>query len=204
MNQFKLTTVAAAFGLALSTGAIAAVMSQADYKATKADIAATLKSDKSSCAKMSGNARDVCTVESKGRASVAQAELEANYSPTDKHWYTARVAKADAAYAVAKEKCDDFAGNAKDVCRKEATAAHVRAKADAKVAVKTSDAKAVAREKTVDANAAASAQTAAAQKDASADKRNADYAVAKEKCDALAGDVKDACIKDAKQRFGQT
>ncbi|MEO8508321.1 MAG: hypothetical protein ABI593_11885 [Betaproteobacteria bacterium] len=193
MNQFKLTTVAAAFGLALSTGAIAAAMSQADYNATKANIAATLKSDRSSCATMSGNARDVCTVESKGRAGVAQAELEANYSPTDKHWYTARVAKADAAYAVAKERCDDFAGNAKDVCRKEATAAHVRAKADAKVAVTTSEANAEAREKKVDA-----------QKDASADKRNADYAVAKEKCDALAGDVKDACIKDAKLRFGQT
>jgi hypothetical protein len=33
---------------------------------------------------------------------------------------------------VAKEKCDDKAGNEKDVCVKEAKAALVRAKADAK------------------------------------------------------------------------
>jgi hypothetical protein len=31
-----------------------------------------------------------------------------------------------------------------------------------------------------------------------------EYPIAKEKCDALAGDVKDACIEDAKLRFGQT
>lgn len=36
------------------------------------------------------------------------------------------------------------------------------------------------------------------------DKRNADYAVAKEKCDKLADDAKTACIKDAKVRYGQS
>jgi hypothetical protein len=30
------------------------------------------------------------------------------------------LAKADAAYAIANERCDDLAGNAQDVCRKEA------------------------------------------------------------------------------------
>jgi hypothetical protein len=36
------------------------------------------------------------------------------------------MAKVDADYAVAKEKCDDFSGNAKDVCVKEAKAAQVK------------------------------------------------------------------------------
>jgi len=58
----------------------------------------------------------------------------------------------------------------------------VAAKADAKLAEKTVDAK----------------------KDAQADKRDAEYAVAKEKCDAYAGDVKTGCINDAKQRYGQS
>jgi hypothetical protein len=70
--------------------------------------------------------------------------------------------------AVAKERCDDSAGNVKDVCVKEAKAAHVSAKADAK-----------AQEKIVDAH-----------KDAAVDKRDAEYAVAKEKCDALSGNTK--------------
>ena len=42
------------------------------------------------------------------------------------------IAKAEADYRVAKEKCDDSAGNAKDVCLKEAKAAEAAAKAEAK------------------------------------------------------------------------
>ena len=44
---------------------------------------------------------------------------------------------------------------------------------------------------------------AEARKDATIEKHDTDYAVAKEKCDALAGTVKDKCISDAKLRFGQ-
>jgi hypothetical protein len=42
------------------------------------------------------------------------------------------VAKAEADYRVAKERCDDQAGNVKDVCLEEAKAAEAAAKADAK------------------------------------------------------------------------
>jgi hypothetical protein len=42
------------------------------------------------------------------------------------------------------------------------------------------------------------------RKDAAADKRDADYAVAKEKCDALAGAAKDACVGSAKANFGKS
>ena len=106
---------------------------------------------------------------------------------------TARMARADANYEVAKEKCDDLAGNAKDVCVKEAKAAHVKAKADAKVDRVAADSSNTAVQK-----------TAEARKDAAEDKRDADYKVAVEKCDALAGDAKDACVRDAKARFGKT
>ena len=41
-------------------------------------------------------------------------------------------------------------------------------------------------------------KTAEARKDAAEDKRDAEYKVAVEKCDSLAGDAKDTCVRDAK------
>lgn len=204
MNKFNLSVLSAAICLAISTSAIGATMTKSEYKSAKDALSATYKTDKAACATMKGNAEDICIAEAKGREKVAKSELEANYSPSKKHSTDVRLAKADANYAVAKEKCDDLAGNAKDVCLKEAKAAYVTAKADANLAEKTADANMAAREKTSDANAKASETKMDARKDASAEKRDAEYAVAKEKCDALAGDVKAACIKDAKARFGQS
>ncbi len=221
MNPFKkstrstrLTTLAA-FCFALSGIANAGVLSSTAYKAAKDEIATKYQSEKESCKALSGNANDICMAEAKGHEKVAEAELNATDSPSVKHDYEIRISKADAAFAVAKEKCDDLAGNVKDVCVKEAKAAHVAAVADAKLAQKTADVNATAREKTADANAIANAKTAdanatantkkaEARQDAASDKRDADYAVAKEKCDALAGDVKANCIKEAKTRYGQS
>jgi len=144
----------------------------------------------------------------------AMADLEANSKPSIKTRYDARVAKAEADYSVAIEKCDDKVANDKDVCVKEAKAAKVHQIADAKTHMKSKnanaeaneksgDAQAVANEKSGDANAKAAETKADARKDATIEKHNADYAVAKEKCDTLAGSVKDKCISDAKLRFGQ-
>ena len=47
-------------------------------------------------------------------------------------------------------------------------------------------------------------KTAEAKKDAAEDKRDAEYKVAVEKCDALAGAAKDTCVRDAKTRYGKT
>ena len=215
MNKLNFTAVAAAIAMVFSAGAMGATVTKSEYKAANDGISATYKSDKAACGAMKANAKDICIQEAKGKEKVAKAELEANYKPTDKNRNEVRVAKADATYSVAKEKCDDLAGNAKDVCVKEAKAAHVAAKADAKVAIKTAevnavaqekraDANATAQEKKVDANATAREKTADVKKDAAADKRNADYAVAKEKCDPLAGDAKANCIKEAKVRYGQS
>jgi hypothetical protein len=69
----------------------------------------------------------------------------------------------------------------------------VRATADAKVDRVASDARRDQVEKTT-----------AAQRDAAEDKRDADYKVAIEKCDALAGAAKDGCVRDAKTRYGKS
>ena len=199
MNSFRLNSLQAA-ALACVTSACLllpglasaapGMMSKADHSAAADAIAATLKTDRAACKTMSGNAKDICVEEAKGKAKIAKADLEQSYMPSDKHAYQARLAKADAAFAIAKEKCDDQAGNAKAVCRKEAKAAHVSATADAKVVVKTADAQATAMAKTSDARS-----------DAASDKRDAAYAVAVEKCGALTGDAKSACVSAAKAQY---
>jgi hypothetical protein len=205
MNRLKLdiSVIALAIGFAFSSGAMAQSMSKNDYKAGKDKIAAEYKSAKAGCVPLSGNASDICKAETKGKEEVALAELEASYKPTRKAHYKARVAKAEADYSVAKERCDDLSGNAKDVCVKQAKAAEVTAKADAKTQMKTSDANATAGEKSAEARSEANKETAEARKDASADKTNAEYAVAKEKCDTYSGTAKDRCMDQAKVRYGK-
>jgi len=106
-------------------------------------------------------------------ASTAEKAAKDDYKATVKH--------ADDNYKVAKDACKAKSGNDKDVCMKEAKATYTKAKADAKATRKTRDAHA----------------------DASEDKMKASYAVAKEKCDAMSGDPKDRCIKEAKARYKQ-
>jgi regulator of protease activity HflC (stomatin/prohibitin superfamily) len=98
-----------------------------------------------------------------------------------KNEYKAAVARADADYKAAKDACKPKQGNDRDVCLKEAKAEHVKVTADAKARLKSKDAVADAREDTMVAQ----------------------YKVAKEKCDALSGDAKDKCVKDAKLRYHQ-
>ncbi|NTV95189.1 MAG: hypothetical protein HGA75_07190 [Thiobacillus sp.] len=192
MNNLNISALAIALGFAFSSGAMAEGISKVDYQAGKDKIAADYKVAKSSCGSLSGNTKDICVAEAKGNEKVAKADLAASYQPSTKTRYEALVAKAEAAYAVAKERCDDQAGNAKDVCVKEAKAAKTTALADAKAQMKTAEAKTTARETSADA-----------RKDATDDKVNADYAVAKEKCDAFAGSAKSQCLDQAKAKFGK-
>lgn len=191
-KQLLLAVISAA-GLAAATPAMSAAMSKDSYKTALKNIDAVFKADKDKCKSYSGNANDICMAEARGRQKVAKADAEADYQGTTKSRMEARVARADADFAIAKEKCDDFAGNPKDVCRKEANAAHVAAVADAKADRRVSDARDTA------------AKTAnEARRDASDDKRDAEYKVAVERCDAMNGDAKSRCVKDAKARFGKS
>jgi len=169
-----------------------APMSKASYTQAVKDADAQYKIDKEACSSLSGNAKDICVAEAKGKENVAKADAEAAYKHTPKARENARIAHAQASYNVAIEKCDDLAGNRKDVCVKEAKSELVKGKANAKV-----------DRVAADTNKEAATKQAEARKDASADKREADYKVAIEKCDALAGAAKDACISSAKSRYGQ-
>ena len=202
MKNLNISVITLTIGLAFSAGAMADGMSKKEYKSQEKTVAAEYKTAKAGCDSLSGNANDICMAEAKGKRDVAKAELELNYKPSVKTRHDARVAKADADYGVAIQKCDDKAGNDKDVCVKEAQAAKIHAEADAKAQMKTSKTDNVANEKSADANATAMDKATDAHKDAAVDKRDADYAVAKEKCQVLAGDAKELCMTDAKTRFG--
>ena len=194
MNTSKLmVALFAAAGLCLAGGVSAQTMNKDARDQAIKNAEAQYKTDKAACDGLKGNAKDICTEEAKGKEKVAKAEANAAYENTPKARENARLARADATYEVAKEKCDDLAGNAKDVCVKEAKATYTKAKADAKVDRVATDAKQDAVQK-----------TASAQREAADDKNDANYKVAVEKCDSLAGSAKDACVRDAKAKFGKS
>ena len=150
MSKLMISLFAAA-GIAFAGTAVAQTsMSRATYKTEIDKAEAQYKADSQQCASMSGNAKDLCRAEAKGKERVAKADADATYKNTAKARYDARLARADASYGVAKEKCDDRSGNPRDVCVKEAKAAYVKAKADAKVAKVSSDAMQSAEAKKAD------------------------------------------------------
>ena len=201
-KNISLSALALAVGLAFSVGAMADGMSKRQYKSQDKIITASFKAAKDRCDSYSGNARDICIADAKGKRDIAEAQLEDSFKPTAKTLYNLRVAKAGADFSVAIEHCDGKAGNAKDVCVKEAKAGKVHGVADAEAQLTTSKADSVANEKAADANATAMDKASEAHKDAATTGRDADYAVAKEKCKVFAGDAKDQCMNNAKLSFG--
>lgn len=178
------TTTAALFGAALSLCcgiAQAANFSKSVYDGAKDDIKKTYKVDKDACDKLSGNAKDICEEEAKGREKVALAQLEYNYSGNAKDEAKLIEARYEARYEVAKERCEDRTGDAKDVCEREAKSAYEKAKAELKMNKKVAEA--------VD--------------DAEQARVKADYKLASEKCSTMSGDAKDVCVNSAKARYSQ-
>jgi hypothetical protein len=169
--------------ISVFAGSLALTSSMAGAASSKAgDPAdAQYKSATEQCKSLKGNPKDVCMAEAKAARKKAKAQAEADKKGDEKSRAKARTAAAEADYDVAKARCGAKKGNEKDVCLKEAKADLTRAKADAKADHKATDAKA----------------------DAKQDTRDAEYKVAKEKCDALKGDAEDKCMAQAKARFGK-
>ena len=201
MNKFTLSSITLVISLAFSFNAMANNLSKEEYNVADKHIDAEYKSDKAHCASLSANTKDICMAEAKGKEKVAEAKLEAQYKPSKKATYNVSIAKAESEYSVAKEKCDDKAGNDKDVCVKEAKAVFVSKKADAKVQMKTSEANAKAKEESSDARTKAQEKDSTVKQDAAEEKNDAFYKVAIEKCNKFSGDVKDTCVTNAKVKY---
>ncbi|WP_367849336.1 hypothetical protein [Rhodoferax sp. WC2427] len=178
--NFKASLLAAS--LLVLSSAYAENLTKDEYAAGKTRISADYKTDKAACGSLAKNAKDVCMEEAKAKEKVATAELKYAFSGKPADHTKAMEVKAETDYAVAKEKCDDKAGNDKSVCVKEAKAIEVKALTDARTSEKIGEVK----------------------KDAAEDKRDADYKVAAQKCDAMAGAARDSCIAAAKAKFGKS
>ena len=179
LSTIARSVVIGAGALVCAVGANAAG-DKAVYEKAKASGKSTYEAATKQCDAMKGNAKDVCIAEAKAARTKTEEEAQAAYQGTPKARAHAVEEIAEANYKVAKQRCDDRTGNDKDVCIKVAKAELTRAKADAK-----------ANRKSVEAH-----------QDAAKDKREADYKVAAEKCEALSGDAKSACVKDAKAKYG--
>jgi chromosome segregation ATPase len=88
----------------------------------------------------------------------------------------------EANYKSAKQRCDSMSGNSKDVCQKEAKGQEKIDKADLEARYKNTD---------------------HARREAQEAKADAQYDIAKEKCDDMNGNQKDVCVKDAKAAHEQ-
>ncbi|MDQ2735913.1 MAG: hypothetical protein M3Y55_13220 [Pseudomonadota bacterium] len=185
MNALKLSSLAHAVALCAGTlmfcGTASAMGDRAGYDQAKASAKSTYEADSKACDSMAGNPKDVCVAEAKAKRTKTEVDAEAAWKDTPKAREHAAHETAEADYKVAKERCDAKGGNEKDVCIKEAKAAMTKTEADAKAMRKTTD----------------------AHMDASKDKMEANYKVAAEKCDSLAGDAKNACVANAKARYHQ-
>jgi hypothetical protein len=179
-TTFTFTRIACALALAGGAAIAHAEMSNATFDGAKDQIKAAYKMERDACDAMTGNNKDICVETAKGREKVALAHLQVQRSGAPKDQTKLAEARYDARYDVAKEKCDDQAGNAKDLCVKQAKAEHEKAKADVKMNKEIRESRSEAEET----------------------KMKADYKVAAERCDTLSGDAKDACVASAKARFG--
>jgi hypothetical protein len=165
----------------ISTYSFAETMAGSEYSAAKSVIKADYKVDKTACSSSTGNAKDICMEQAKGKEKVAFAELDFKRSQTDSNNNKVAVAKANSIYEVAKEVCDDKSGEAKTLCRTEAKSVHTKALAESKMVKKIGEAKV----------------------DEKQDINTADYKVAIEKCESAGGDVKTACISSAKTKYNK-
>lgn len=103
-----------------------------EYKREKDRIEADAKAAKEKCKSLKDNARDICQAEAKGNEKLAKKELDYKKNPNDKNMQDVEKMKAEVAYEVAKEKCEDQKGAEAMACKKQAKAEKDRATAAAK------------------------------------------------------------------------
>lgn len=161
--------------------ASAANISPAAYNGARTELRNMYKAERDTCSTQSGNAKDICVATAKGREDVAMKHLEFQRSGTPKNGRDLAEARYKARYEIAKEVCDDQAGDAKKTCVATAKADADKAKADIKMNKTVTEARVDARET----------------------KDKADYKVANERCDTLQSAAKDSCMATAKARFNQ-
>lgn len=175
----------ALIGVVLSAAAVSAGATtpeaKAAYRQANDAAVATYKADRARCDTITGNPKDVCVEEAKAARVRSVEEAGALYKNTLKAYTQSRLTIASANFDLDKVKCRALTGNDKDVCIQQAKATLIAAQADARADKKAIEARTDARD----------------------DKRDAEYKVAREKCDAFAGAAKHSCVSAAKSQYGK-
>jgi hypothetical protein len=186
--NYRIALLAAAL---VGAAAHAAPMSREAHRAQELRIEAEYDAAQARCKPLEGNARDVCKEQARGARDIQQAELALQFKPTADNDEKVRLAKADAVYAVSLQRCRSYDGNAREVCRKDAKAVYAGAKTEARlqkdVVAQQLRSDGIVRERTEREEKVAEAQ----------------FNAARERCEALPGDGRDACLLDVRRRFGK-
>jgi hypothetical protein len=192
MHQ-RIACLAAA--LCCATAAFAAdrepTLSKDAYKAQQQRIEAEYDAAQARCKPMKGIPRDVCNEQVRGQRDIAVAELEMQYKPSADADEKVRIAKAEAVYAVALQRCKEFDGSTKEICRKDAKAVFAGARAEAKLQ-KEVVAQNLGSELSVRERTAAQDRLLEAQ-----------FNAARERCGMLPAEGQANCLADARRRFGK-
>lgn len=190
--KYRMKTWLAASALAFGLGAAGwgwaatPALSKQGYKAAQQRIEAQEKIQRQACARLKGNALDLCRAQATAAAKSAKAELEARYKPGPDAEREAKETVADAEYDVARVRCNATKGKAKDACV-------------AKAKGKREAAKRLAMVEKVDAVAAARRKEQ--RKDATGPETpQAHYAAQKARCNML-GEERDECLAEVQRRF---
>jgi hypothetical protein len=180
-NPTPLRATVLAAALALCSGFGHAAMNGDTYERAKDALKTTFKAERALCDPRSGNAKDICVETAEGREKVALAHLEMQRTGSRDDIAKFHEARYEARYEVAKERCDDLSGQQKDVCQTAATTERDKAKASAKARM----------------------DMAETLRDEDSARAEADYKLAREKCNGLDGNGKDVCVATARARFNQ-
>jgi hypothetical protein len=176
-------------GCSLAFAAPQGEISKDEYKTQRARIQDRYATNKDRCSRLDGHARDLCKVQARAEYDIARAELRTRYEPSPAHQEKAELAKGEASYRIAHEKCGDLDGSARKVCEQDARAGWTAARAEAR-ANRTAGEKGPNTEQTLHAREKARETATQARYDAQ-----------RARCRTLSGDSKDTCIADAKKQF---
>jgi hypothetical protein len=120
--------------VAAGIAAASACAADAPYAVELDRIEADYRVARERCENAAGHSPNVCVAEARAQRRIAQTELAARTSATPKSRYDARVARAEAEFEVAKERCGERPGPQREACINDARAAEARAKDEARLA----------------------------------------------------------------------
>ena len=165
------------------------VMTQDDVKANLVRIEEQYDTAQARCKRVQGHARELCNEQARGERDVEVAQLQFRADPTADNDQKVRLAKADASYSKSLVECKEMDGQARALCRKDAKMVYEEAKTDAKLQRQVMEqvlrSEAVVRDRTAEADRVAKAQ----------------YAAARQRCEALPPEGRINCFEDVKKRF---